>query len=279
MATAWHNGFWVDDTTPAFNLNHRITRYGDGFFETILAVDGQPAWAEFHYERLTKSALLLGLILPADFTFSAFQSAIVQLCEKYDAPYQRIRVVVYRNGSGTYLPTSNYAGVFISSQSCVFEKDSKQLAHVGLYETIAKPINVLSPLKSSNALLFVLASNFAHEEGFDDVILLNVVGRICEATSSNIFLIKDKQIFTPSLAEGCVDGVLRRVLLNHFDILETAITQGQLRSADCVFLTNTIQGIRAVSSINDVHYAVEPVNVIHQQYLMLLSANISKPLR
>jgi branched-subunit amino acid aminotransferase/4-amino-4-deoxychorismate lyase len=73
MATAWHNGFWVDDTTQAFNLNHRITRYGDGFFETILAVDGQPAWAELHYKRLTKSALLLGLILPADFSFSSFQ--------------------------------------------------------------------------------------------------------------------------------------------------------------------------------------------------------------
>lgn len=43
MATAWHNGFWVDDTTQAFNLNHRITRYGDGCFETILVMNNQPA--------------------------------------------------------------------------------------------------------------------------------------------------------------------------------------------------------------------------------------------
>ncbi len=279
MATAWHNGFWVDDTTQAFNLNHRITRYGDGFFETVLAVDGQPAWAELHYKRLTKSALLLGLILPVDFSFSAFRSAIVQLCEKHDSPYQRIRLVVYRNGSGTYLPTSNYAGVFITSQSCVFEKECIPLANVGVYTTIAKPMNVLSALKSSNALLFVLASNFAREEGFDDVILLNAEGRICEATSSNVFLIKDKLIFTPSLAEGCVDGVLRSVLLNHFDVVETVITQEQLSSADSLFLTNTIQGMRAIAAINGKNYTIEPVNNIHQQYLELLSANIGKPLR
>jgi branched-chain amino acid aminotransferase len=279
MATAWHNGFWVDDTTQAFNLNHRITRYGDGFFETILAVDGQPAWAEFHYERLMKSALILGLIIPADFSFSSFQSTIIQLSEKHEAPYQRIRVVVYRNGSGTYMPTSNYAGVFITSQAHSFDSDCQQLANVGIYETIDKPMNALSALKSSNALLYVLASIFANENSFDDVVLLNAAGRVCEATSSNLFLMKDEKIFTPSLAEGCVEGVLRTVLMNHFKIEETQITVEQLASADSVFLSNTIQGIRAIRSINGVNYAIEPVLSIHQQYLELLSADIGKPLR
>lgn len=279
MATAWHNGFWVDDTTQAFNLNHRITRYGDGFFETILVVDGQPAWAELHYKRLTKSALLLGLILPADFSFSSFQSTIIQLSEKQVAPYQRIRVVVYRNGSGTYLPISNYAGVFITSQAHSFDSDCLQLANVGIYEAITKPMNVLSALKSSNALLYVLASNFAKENSFDDVVLLNAAGRVCEATSSNLFVIKDEKIFTPSVTEGCVEGVLRTVLLNHFKMEETQITVEQLATADSVFLSNTIQGIRAIRSINGVNYAIEPVLSIHQQYLELLSADIGKPLR
>jgi|JI9StandDraft_2_1071091.scaffolds.fasta_scaffold08985_4 branched-chain amino acid aminotransferase len=277
MATAWHNGFWVDDTTQAFNLNHRITRYGDGFFETILVVDGQPAWAELHYKRLTKSALLLGLILPADFSFSSFQSTIIQLSEKHVAPYQRIRVVVYRNGSGTYLPTSNYAGVFITSQAHSFDSDCLQLANVGIYEAITKPMNVLSALKSSNALLYVLASNFAKENSFDDVVLLNAAGRVCEATSSNLFVIKDDKIFTPSVTEGCVEGVLRTVLLNHFKMEETQITVEQLATADSVFLSNTIQGVRAVQAINAIPYAVKPVEVIHQQYLQLLSSHIGKP--
>lgn len=279
MATAWHNGFWVDDTTQAFNLNHRITRYGDGFFETILVVDEQPAWAELHYKRLTKSALLLGLILPADFSFSSFQSTIIQLSEKHVAPYQRIRVVVYRNGSGTYLPTSNYAGVFITSQAHSFDSDCLQLANVGIYEAIAKPMNALSALKSSNALLYVLASNFAKENSFDDVVLLNAAGRVCEATSSNLFVIKDEKIFTPSVTEGCVEGVLRTVLLNHFKMEETQITVEQLATADSVFLSNSIQGIRAIRSINGVNYAIEPALSIHQQYLELLSDNIGKPLR
>jgi branched-subunit amino acid aminotransferase/4-amino-4-deoxychorismate lyase len=277
MATAWHNGFWVDDTTQAFNLNHRITRYGDGCFETILVMNNQPAWAELHYKRLTKSALLLGLILPADFSFSSFQSTIIQLSEKHTAPYQRVRIVVYRNGSGTYLPTSNYAGVFITSQAHAFETECKQLANVGIYETIAKPMNALSALKSSNALLYVLASIFAKENSFDDAILLNAAGRVCEATSSNLFVIKDEKIFTPSLAEGCVEGVLRTLLLNHFKMEEMQITVEHLATADSAFLSNTIQGVRAVQAINAKTYAVKPVEVIHQQYLQLLSSHIGKP--
>jgi branched-subunit amino acid aminotransferase/4-amino-4-deoxychorismate lyase len=91
-----------------------------------------------------------------------------------------------------------------------------QLANVGIYEAIAKPMNVLSALKSSNALLYVLASNFAKENSFDDVVLLNAAGRVCEATSSNLFVIKDEKIFTPSVTEGCVEGVLRTVLFEPF---------------------------------------------------------------
>jgi branched-chain amino acid aminotransferase len=278
MATAWHNGFWVEDTTQAFNLNHRITRYGDGLFETILVLRHQPLWIEEHFERLSASALLLGLILPADFSLLAFGNTIQQLCEKNDAQDQRVRVVVYRNGSGTYLPTSNYAGVFITTQALNFNPVCAVLPNVGFYERIQKPMNLLSPLKSSNALLFVLASTEAQERKLDDVILLNTEDRVCEATSSNVFVIKDGKLFTPPIAEGCVDGVLRKVLLHNFSVEEMPITKPFLLSSDSVFTTNTIQGIRAVQRIDAKVFSVAPVAALHENYIQLLSKHIGKPL-
>jgi branched-chain amino acid aminotransferase len=276
MATAWHNGLLVDDTTAAFNLNHRITRYGDGFFETILAVKFQPAWLVYHFERLLASAEILELILPPDFSIATFGAAIMQVCERNSSAYQRIRVVVYRNGGGTYLPNSNYAGIFITSQTIAFEPTCIQLNNVGIYETITKPMNILSALKTSNALLYVLAANFAKENGLDDVLLLNSEGRICEATSSNLFVMKDGKIYTPSIAEGCVEGVLRKVFLTQFEVEERAITPSFLYAADSVFLTNTIQGVRAIKSINNITYSIEPVLQIHERYMALLSAHVGK---
>lgn len=277
MAIAWHNGFWVEDTTQAFNLNHRITRYGDGFFETILAIDFQPAWIEYHFARLLATAEILELILPSDFSIDTFRSVIGEVCEKNSSPYQRVRAVVYRNGAGTYLPNSNYAGIFISSQTIAFEQTCSQLEKVGLYNAIEKPMNILSSLKTSNALLYVLASNFAKENSLDDALLLNAKGRICEATSSNVFVLKEGKMYTPSIAEGCVEGVLRKVILANFTVEESEITIPFLHDADSVFLTNTIQGIRAVKSMNDVTYTIEPVVQIHKQYLRLLSDYVGKP--
>jgi 4-amino-4-deoxychorismate lyase len=73
--------------------------------------------------------------------------------------------------------------------------------------------------------------------------LLNAAGRVCEATSSNLFVIKDEKIFTPSVSRRlCRRCFKNSLLLNHFKMEETQITVEQLATADSVFLSNSIQG-------------------------------------
>ena len=86
--------------------------------------------------------------------------------------------------------------------------------------------------------------------------MLNCYGRVCESTVANIFFIKNEMIYTPSLNEGCVAGIMRQFLLKTlpvkgFQIIEKEITIDELVDADEVFLTNSIQNIRWVKKISD----------------------------
>jgi branched-chain amino acid aminotransferase len=104
----------------------------------------------------------------------------------------------------------------------------------------------------------------------NDAIILNQEGNVCDSTISNIFLIKDKRIFTPSLQQGCVAGTMRAFLIEtlqllDYEIVETAVSIDMLTSADEVFLTNAIYNIRWVKSIENNQYGVEEIQKIFYQ--------------
>jgi branched-chain amino acid aminotransferase len=105
----------------------------------------------------------------------------------------------------------------------------------------------LSNIKSGNALIYVLAAIFAKENQCEDAIILNEYGRVCEATSSNIFMKYQGKYYTPPLSEGCVDGVMRKVWIQElikqgFSVLEQPVTIELLAIAEEIWLTNVIQG-------------------------------------
>jgi branched-chain amino acid aminotransferase len=129
-----------------------------------------------------------------------------------------------------------------------------------LYSEIRKPVNSLSGIKSSNALLYVLAARYARDNSWDDAVLLNEYGRICEATASNIFLVlPDKRILTPPVAEGILPGVMRKNLLrwlreNGHQVEEAILLTDDFYRADEVFLSNSIQGISWVIGFRERRY-------------------------
>jgi branched-chain amino acid aminotransferase len=89
--------------------------------------------------------------------------------------------------------------------------------------------------------------------------MLNDLGRITEAISSNIFLYKNHNIYTPSLDEGCMDGVMRKQILKvagemNINIFEGMLNGSMLLQADEMFLTNAIRGIQWVGSYRQKRY-------------------------
>jgi branched-chain amino acid aminotransferase len=105
--------------------------------------------------------------------------------------------------------------------------------------------------------------------------LLNTFGRICDTTIANIFFVKKEVVYTPSLQEGCVAGVMRRAVIQNLstsaiELIEKEISISELLDADEVFLTNSIYNIRWVKGIGDISFQ----NSFTHQFFLALQPTI-----
>ena len=94
----------------------------------------------------------------------------------------------------------------------------------------------------------------AHEQGFDEVVLLNERGEVAECTSANLFAVQGENVFTPPLSSGCLPGVTRALLLEEIrvpgvTVLEKTLLPSDLETADEIFITSTTRDLMPVSSV------------------------------
>jgi branched-chain amino acid aminotransferase len=224
-----------------------------------------------HYERLIGGLNVLHISIPAHFTASFFHAEILKLCGH--RKIARVRFTAFRHDGGLYTPTNNQLQFLITAQP--LQASKYEWADMGLslqlYPDIPLVYSLLSPLKTINALPYVLAASYKNTLQADDVFLLNQQGRIAEASSSNVFLWTGKKLRTPALKEACVAGIIRRVLLENansagLQVEEDQLTISDLKKAKAVFLSNSIQGLRWVASFEQKRYdrsaAMEPGNVL-----------------
>jgi len=130
---------------------------------------------------------------------------------------------------------------------------------VDIFNELPKPINYLSNIKTCNSLVYVMAGLYKTQNNLDDVILLNQDGGLCEASSSNIFVYYQNHLYTPALSEGCVEGVMRQVVIDIARQIDIPVTEAQidpliLNVADEVFLTNATRGIQSVMGFDIKRY-------------------------
>ena len=243
------NGHLTDPQTRIATAFNRSLRYGDGLFETMLW-DGQHIRnMDFHLDRLFAGLGILQFDLSAGFDRNFISKEIIRLSET-NAPAipARIRLNVFREDGQTLMPLANKP-VFIIESAAIEENTAGPL-RLTIFRAETKSTGVLSNLKTNNYLLNVVALQFAKGSGFDDALILNPRGNICETSSSNIFLIQKGVLFTPALTQGCVAGTKRRELLEilpglGFQVEETIISKEMIHESEEVFLTNAIQSGQA----------------------------------
>ena len=230
--------------------------YGDGFFESIKIFNRKPFNFENHFKRIQSSANYLDLIFKI--SKKDFLNIIIQLLENNKIINGYIRISVFRESLGKYCPDSNDSSFIISSKedknSC-FTVNSNYL-NLGVYKENLKSNSKISNLKSLNSLLYVMASKYALENKYDDVLLLNTNENIIESTNSNLFIYDKGVVFTPPLADGCVDGSMRKLLLsiikNEYEIKVQSLSFQQIQKSEEIILSNAISGVRRVT-----HFANE----------------------
>jgi len=247
------------------DINNRAFLYGDGLFETIHTSGGKIHFFYEHINRLIKSMNILKMEVPVRFSIDTlgFQKEILRLINK--SKFQkaaRIRITVYRKPGGLYTPINNEVDYLVQVEKLKhadYQLNSKGLS-VNIFEDIAKPNNVLSNLKLTSSMFFVLAGIYKSEKELDECIILNEKGNIIETLSSNLFLVKDNNIYTPHLSSGCLNGIMRLKIIEiakslNFNISDKIpLNLNNLIDADEVFLTNAISGIKWVLAFRQRRY-------------------------
>jgi branched-chain amino acid aminotransferase len=130
---------------------------------------------------------------------------------------------------------------------------------IDVFDELKKPSGPFASLKSNNALMQVMAGIARKKKGLDEMLILNEEGYLCEAIAANLFVWYGKVLYTPALSEGCVDGVMRRAIIEltrqeGYEVVEAQIRPEILQEADELFLTNAINGINWVMGYKKKRY-------------------------
>lgn len=201
-----------------------------GLFETMRWQDGGCEFFQFHLDRLQAAAEHFNF----RFDRESIQRAIEQHAKSLDptTPY-KLRFVLDHRGTCTFSPPVPLP-----------MEDSGPL-RVFLWPTPVDPVSPLCQYKTTRRMLHDHAYAEARRQGFDDVIFMNRQGHITEAAIHNVFLRHGARWRTPPVAAGVLPGVYRRHLLaTHPEITEENLTVEDLRTADEIWLTNAVRGIR-----------------------------------
>jgi len=265
------NGSLTSEKDFTLSPDNRAFKYGDGIFDTLKFQDGEICFLEDHYFRLMSSMRMLRMRIPMDFTLDYYQEQIRTTLEANNLDREgRIRVNVFRKDGGLYTPPSNEINFMI--QVSVLPKFNKQLIEIELFKDFSIASGLLSTIKTNNKMVNVLGSIFAKENDYQNCILINEKKEVVEALNSNIFLIKGKEVLTPSLESGCLNGIIRKRLIQmlkkheNFEVHELSISPFDLLKADEVFLTNSIREIQSVDKYRKKKYGNDKTREIKQLF-------------
>lgn len=276
------NGQIVDNNT-LLSINNRGLNYGDALFETIKTSYGKLLFWEDHYFRLMASMRIMRMEIPMNFTMPYLEDHIQELliANKLQNASARVKLLVYRNEGGLYLPTTNDISFVMSCQKL---EDDFYLMKEGPYEVdLFKDFyiapNLLSTLKTNNKAIHVVGSIFSKENKLQNCLLLNTDKQVVEALNGNLFLVKGTMIKTPPLADGCLKGVMRQQIieilktLSEYEILETSISPFELQKADELWVTNVITGIQPITKYRKKNFTNDTAKLVLQKLNVKMRLN------
>lgn len=253
---------WVDDRlteAPVLDPRDRGFTLGDGLFETMRAVHGRLPLLPLHLARLRSSAEVIGL--PLLWTDAVLASAITAVMSANDLTDAAVRLTVSRGVPSRrgLLPDRRPMPTLVIDAEPFAGYSANLYERGAVLVTSPIPRNEQSPLatlKSTSRLEQVLARQGAADAGADEALILNTAGRVAGASAANLFVVLGRRLLTPSLDEGALPGVVRRVILEELapaaglDALETSVASDELHRADEVFLTSALLGILPAASLD-----------------------------
>jgi branched-chain amino acid aminotransferase len=242
---AWVNGHLLENpTAPAVSVADHGLTVGDGVFEAVKVVNGEPFALTRHLRRLARSAQGLGLEAPAE---DVVRRAVDEVVNGQELPLGRIRITL----TGGEAPLGSGRGAGAPTLIVVAAPMEPYDATTAVV-TVPWPRNergALAGLKTTSYAENVVALARAAESGATEAIFGNLAGNLCEGTGSNVFYVVDGEVRTPTLAAGCLAGITRELLLEWMpEAIEVDEPLSVLASADEIFLVSTTRDVQGVAS-------------------------------
>jgi branched-chain amino acid aminotransferase len=245
-------------------LTHAM-HYGTGVFEGIRAYETPEGPAIFrskdHFARLEASAKLYYMDLP--FSKDELREATHELIGRNGLKSCYIRPLVYRgHGPMGLNPLDNPVEAMIAvwEWGAYLGEEGKVngvRARTSSWRRIS-PDSLIPHSKASGQYLnSVLAKIEATKSGYEEAILLDDHGRVCEGTGENVFVVKEGVIYTPPQTASILDGINRKSVIQiardlGLEVVERDIARAELALADEVFLTGTAAELTPMRSIDDI---------------------------
>jgi branched-chain amino acid aminotransferase len=275
------NGNLVEQNDSVLTQN-RAFLYGDGVFETLKIVNNKILFLEDHYFRLMASMRVVRMEIPMNFTMEYLEEQILKLVkEKGIIASARVRITVFRNDGGLYLPQTNEVSYLIHASPLENASYILNTAEyeVDLYKDFYVTKQLLSSIKTTNKLINVTGSIFAHENGLANCLLINDTKNVVEGLQGNLFMLVGKKLSTPPVSEGCLNGVMRKQILalakkiDGIEVTEEIISPFDLQKADELFLTNVITGIQPITKYRKKQFKNDLAHLLVQKLNESISEN------
>ncbi|HEX6901122.1 MAG TPA: aminotransferase class IV [Thermoanaerobaculia bacterium] len=261
---AWFNGRLVESEEAGPSVASHTLHYGVGVFDGLMAY-----WNEDHYhlhfgsahlERFTLSCERLGLIL--EWTADQLEEGVRALLAVLPATDYYIRPITFRSGPqlaltgpGDHLP----ADLAIFALPVPRDVDTSLTCHISPIERMpASAIPVTWKVCAVYANSY-LARRTAELAGFDDGLMLDRYGRICEASAANVFFLTEDGIITPALTPEIFPGITRAFLLEAarelgMPVAEREVFPSELKELEGAFLASTLMEMKPLRAIGELAY-------------------------
>ena len=229
-------------------FSHAI-QYGLGIFEIMRVYSSVIPFFEEHLQKARNAAEKIGMKINP--TQEEITEAVYRTIDAEGMQKGTMKILF--PGEGDSFEANKFA-VICARKLSFDEKSYEKGIRALTLDRKKSSVSRLAGVKTCNHLENLLAYREAKEKGFDEAILLNEKGNICECTSSNLFFIKGKIIYTPSLKQGIFaevtrDKVIKVALRERFKIYEGKIRTSRIKDVDEVFMTSSLAEVISIVEI------------------------------
>ncbi len=253
-------------------LDHGFT-VGDGVFETMKVVHGRAFALSRHLLRLDRSAQVLGLTSPDHaMVRSAVEEVLLAHAESVRGP-ARLRITLtggiapLGSDRGQALPT-----LVVAMMASTSWPESTSIVTV---PWTRNERSAIAGAKTTSYAENVVALEYAHSHGASEAVFANSVGHLCEGTGSNIFVVVNGEVVTPTLRSGCLAGITRELVLEWCDVREQDLDLNVLDRAEEIFLTSSTRDVHPVTRVDGRELPIGPLTTaIRETFRQRSSADL-----